>query len=66
MEAGSRKDDLSGLSREEKNRCLYFRQKELLDLFLQNGAISQTQHDKSLHDLGEKMGMETQEKQNPD
>ena len=41
---------------EEKNHQLYLREKELLDTFLQHGAITQAQHDKSLHDLQEKMG----------
>ncbi len=45
------------LSHEEKNRQLFLRQKELLDKFLERGAISQAQHDKSLHDLIEKMGI---------
>ena len=44
------------LSREEKNRELFQKQKQLLDGFLEHGAISQAQHDKSLHDLEEKMG----------
>ena len=29
-----------------------------LDMFLERGAISQAQHDKSLHDLIENMGMQ--------
>ena len=41
---------------EEKNHQLYLNEKELLDTFLQHGAITQAQHDKSLHDLREKMG----------
>ena len=45
------------LSHEEKNRQLFLRQKETLRLFLERGAISQAQHDKSLHDLIEKMGI---------
>ena len=48
--------DWASLSHEEKNQCLFLRQKELLDMFLERGAISQAQHDKSLHDLIEKMG----------
>ena len=44
-------------SHEEKNRLLFLRQKETLDTFLERGAISQAQYDKSLHDLIEKMGM---------
>ena len=48
--------DWASLSYEEKNQRLFFRQKELLDMFLERGAKSQAQHDKSLHDLIEKMG----------
>ncbi len=44
------------LSYEEKNHQLYLSQKALLGMFLEHGAISQAQHDKSLHDLREKMG----------
>ncbi|MBR4473524.1 MAG: hypothetical protein IKS55_07780 [Oscillospiraceae bacterium] len=46
------KDD----EKRRKNHELFLRQKELLDLFLEHGAITQAQHDKSLHDLIEKMG----------
>ena len=42
---------------EEKKRDLYLRQKDLLDTFLEHGAISQAQYDKSLGDLTEKMGV---------
>ena len=31
------------------------KQKDILDKFMERGAISQAQHDKSLHDLIEKM-----------
>ena len=48
--------DWTGLSYEEKNYQLFLRQKALLDGFLEHGAISQAQHDKSLRDLTEKMG----------
>jgi hypothetical protein len=41
---------------EQKKRDLYLRQKELLATLLEHGAISQTQHDKFLGDLTEKMG----------
>ncbi len=44
------------LSYEEKNHQLFLRQKALLDGFLSHGAITQAQHDKSLHDLVVKMG----------
>ena len=43
------------LSYVEKNHQLYLKQKALLDQFLEKGGISQAQHDKSLHDLIEKM-----------
>ena len=46
------------MTAEEKKRDLYLRQKELLDTFLEHGSISQAQHDKSLRDLTEKMGMQ--------
>ena len=41
----------------DPKRELYLRQKQLLDTFLEHGAISQAQYDKSLGDLTEKMGM---------
>ena len=44
------------LSREEKNHQLYLKQKVLLETFLEKGAISKAQFEKSLHDLTEKMG----------
>lgn len=46
---------------EEKKRDLYLRQKQLLDTFLEHGAISRAQYDKSLGDLTEKMGMRGKE-----
>ena len=46
----------NGLTHEQKNHELYLREKEMLDLFLAHGAITRAQHDKSLHDLTEKMG----------
>ena len=45
----------AGLTHEEKNTVLFYKQKDMLDLLLERGAISQEQHDKSLHDLTEKM-----------
>ncbi len=50
-------NDTTGLSPDEKKRLLFKKQKQTLDLFLEHGAISQAQHDKSLHDLIEKMGI---------
>ena len=52
--------DWSSLTYTEKNRVLCLRQRETLDMFLEKGAVSQAQHDKSLHDLMEKMGMEAE------
>ena len=46
------------LSYQEKKKRLFFEQKNTLDLFLERGAISKAQYDKSLGDLTEKMGME--------
>ena len=43
------------MSYESKTRALYLRQKQTLDLFLERGAITKAQHDKSLHDLTVKM-----------
>ena len=43
------------LTYEEKNHELFLREKTLLDTYLRTGAISTEQHDKSLHDLTEKM-----------
>ena len=48
----------SSPSREDQLRKLYLSQKQTLDLFLKNGAITQAQYDKSLGDLTRKMGME--------
>ena len=47
---------------EMKKRELYFRQKELLDTFLANGAINRAQYDKSLGDLTVKMGIDPEER----
>lgn len=59
MDFGRNEQDRSwsGLSYESKNRELYLKQKQTLDLFLERGAISQAQYDKSLGDLREKMGI---------
>lgn len=45
------------LSPEEKKVQLFLNQKQTLDLFLERGAISKAQYDKSLGDLQEKMGV---------
>ena len=48
--------DWNNLTHEQKNHVLFLREKELLDVLLEHGAITQAQHDKSLGDLIEKMG----------
>lgn len=45
------------LSPEEKKKQLYINQKQTLDAFLDRGAISKAQYDKSLGDLTIKMGI---------
>lgn len=45
----------TSLSYAEKNAKLFLNQKELLDTMMNRGAITKAQHDKSLHDLMEKM-----------
>ena len=55
MDVSIEDEKWSAMSHEQKNHELYLRQKALLDEFLEKGAISQQQHDKSLHDLTEKM-----------
>ena len=61
LEVNTENEEWSALSYEEKNRELFLHQKKTLDTFLEHGAISQTQHDKSLHDLIEKMGIHGKE-----
>lgn len=51
-------DPTPSTSRAEKNHLLYLKQKELLETFLEKGAISRAQYEKSLRDLTEKMGEE--------
>ena len=48
----------SDMSHAEKNRQISLQQKETLDTFLEHGAISKAQYDKSLNDLRTKMGEE--------
>ena len=48
------------LTHEEQLKQLYLNQKHTLDLFLERGAISKEQYDKSLGDLTKKMGMENE------
>ena len=60
MDVNIENKEWSSLTYEEKNRLLFLRQKKTLDMFLERGAISQAQHDKSFHDLIEKIGMEAE------
>ena len=48
---------LEGLTPWEKKKRLFLKQKETLDLLRERNAIDQTQYDKSLGDLRDKMGM---------
>lgn len=43
--------DWASLSEEEKKKQLFLKQKNTLDIFLERGAISHAQYDKSLNDL---------------
>ena len=45
------------LSPEDKKKQLYLNQKQTLEAFLERGAITRAQFDKSLGDLTVKMGM---------
>ena len=49
-------EEYKGLSKEEQKRRLFENQKDILDKFLERGAFSQAQYDKSLGDLKAKMG----------
>ena len=49
----------ASLSYAEKNRELFERQKHLLGMFQERGAISKKQYEKSLHDLTKYMGRKT-------
>ena len=42
---------------EEKKRQLFLEQKKMLEVFLEKGAITQAQYEKSLGALREKMGV---------
>ena len=56
--AAMTQQDWEQLSPDEKKKELYLKQVRLLDTFLEHGAISQAQYEKSFHDLTEKMGMQ--------
>ena len=57
MEQEIQQMPLAQMTPEEKKQQLFLNQKDTLDLFLERGAISQVQYDKSLGDLREKMGV---------
>lgn len=48
-------------NQEEQKKELFLMQKQLLDTFLEHGAISREQYDKSLGDLIVKMGIQEDE-----
>ena len=50
--------ELGSMTAEEMGRDLYLRQKQLLDTFMEHGAISRALYDKSFGDLTVRMGME--------
>ena len=56
MDSSNRNTDPE--TRRVQLRKLYLSQKQTLDTFLNNGAITKAQYDKSLGDLTKKMGME--------
>lgn len=47
----------AAMTAEEKKEQLFLRQKELLDLYLEKGAITKADYEKSLKSLTEKMGV---------
>ena len=53
-------DDKENKAHQEQLRQLFLSQKNTLDIFLRNGAVSQAQYDKSLGDLKKKMGLEAE------
>lgn len=57
MDQSLQQPPLSQLTAEEKKQMLFLNQKKTLDLFLEKGAITRAQYDKSLGDLREKMGV---------
>ena len=54
------KKQRDSMSHEEKKAWLFKEQKETLNRFLEHGAISREQYDKSLHDLIQKMDVQNQ------
>ena len=56
MDIKTENQDKATMTFAEKKHFLYLKQKAMLDTFLAHGAITQAEHDKSLHDLTVKMG----------
>ena len=56
MDIKTENQDQATMTFAEKKHFLYLKQKAMLDTFLAHGAISQAEHDKSLHDLTVMMG----------
>lgn len=50
---------------DEGKKRLYYEQKHTLELFLERGAITRAQFEKSLGDLTRKMGMQDEIGQHP-
>ena len=50
-------EERNSMTHEEKQAALFREQKQTLNCFLERGAITKAQYDKSLHDLKEKMGV---------
>ena len=48
---------LTKMTAEQRKEYLFLNQKKILNIFLEKGAISQAQYNKSLGDLQEKMGV---------
>ena len=58
------REALSGDEKSRKQR-LFLQQKETMEIFLRNGAITKAQYQKSLNDLIVKMGIEDSDDGNP-
>jgi len=56
--------DWRSMPPDERNRALFYKQKDLLDTFLSRGAIDRRQYEKSLTCLAEKMGIALNEDKN--
>ena len=59
METKTDNTENAGMTFAEKKHFLYLKQKAMLDTFLAHGAITQAEHDRSLHGLTVKMGETT-------